>query len=386
LATQSGAQQYAGYHAVDLASTVPLAAGDAVYVVLHITGGGAYPMAVDGRYAGYNSDSTANPGESYYSYDGATWTDLTTQDATANACIKMLTGRPTGVPGESTVNLKASGKATGVNFGNHSLYLGLFDFGTTSSKVEGGFTRVSQKTTFTGTATFGWSSGTIKTADRGTGTYLNRDINYTTDGTFTVTAPDGTYKVSLLLGDQKSAHDDVSVAIEGSTLETDIDTLKGELVWKTYTVEVSDGQLNFRLRDAGGGTDPYAAIAAMKVLLSEASQSTPAAQSASLAALNGSSLESLAAAALSMPEQQASAGSLSTAAPAASVQGPAEQPSAVRLDVAATAFPINSVFKRVADQKGARGSTIATVSQSVAALQPYTLAWRDLADQAFATY
>ena len=51
-----------------------------------------YPQTFDYRVAGYDSASTANPGESYYSFDGTSWTDLTTYDPTANFSIKALTG------------------------------------------------------------------------------------------------------------------------------------------------------------------------------------------------------------------------------------------------------------------------------------------------------
>jgi len=385
LATQSGTAEYAGYHAIDLASDVSLISGDAVYVALHITGGGAYPMAVDARYSGYNSDSTASPGQSYYSYDGVTWTDLTRVDATANVCIKMLTRGASTPSGELKATLKAGGKATGFDFGNQSLYLGLFDFGTTSSKVEGGYSRVSQKTTFTGSNAFGWSSGTIKTADRTTGSYLNRDVNYTTDGTFTVAAPDGTYTVSLLLGDQKAARDSVCVAIEGVTLDTGINTLKGELVWKTYTVDVSDHELTIRLWDAGG-SDAYASIAAVKILAVGASQSARSVRAVD-ASLQTATVGSLVAA-TSLPARTTAVSAMASTAPAASVATPAEPSPAVRLELASVAFPVDAVFPRGTEQKTVRGPTLPTASEPEpdSALESETLAWKDLADLAFASF
>lgn len=90
LATVSGTQTYAGYHTVDMASVVSLYAGNDFYVSLHILHGGDYPMAVDYRYVGYSSASSASAGQSYYSYNGTTWTDLTTWESTANFCIKAL--------------------------------------------------------------------------------------------------------------------------------------------------------------------------------------------------------------------------------------------------------------------------------------------------------
>jgi C1A family cysteine protease len=90
MGTVSGTQRYAGYHTVDLASVVSLYAGNDFYVSLRITNGGDYPMAVDYRCSGYDSASSAAAGQSYYSYNGTTWTDLTTWNSTANYCIKAL--------------------------------------------------------------------------------------------------------------------------------------------------------------------------------------------------------------------------------------------------------------------------------------------------------
>ncbi|MEB3339278.1 Ser-Thr-rich GPI-anchored membrane family protein [Okeania sp.] len=90
LAETRGNAAYAGYHTVDLNSLVNLTAGEDFYIYLQIENGGNYPQAIDQK--SYNSpDSTAKKGESYYSNDGKTWTDLTTWDSTANFSIKALT-------------------------------------------------------------------------------------------------------------------------------------------------------------------------------------------------------------------------------------------------------------------------------------------------------
>ena len=91
LASTTGTETYAGYHTIDLPTAVSLAAGSDFYVCLNITGGGAYPLASDYAVAGYDSACTASPGQSYYSFNGSHWTDLTTVDPTANFCINALT-------------------------------------------------------------------------------------------------------------------------------------------------------------------------------------------------------------------------------------------------------------------------------------------------------
>jgi hypothetical protein len=90
LASTSGSETYAGYHTIDLPSSVALTAGSNFYVYVGITGGGSYMMATDYAASGYDSASTASPGQSYYSFDGNSWTDVTTWNATANFCIKAL--------------------------------------------------------------------------------------------------------------------------------------------------------------------------------------------------------------------------------------------------------------------------------------------------------
>ena len=95
LASTSGTIVYAGSHTVDLPAPVPLSLGESFYVYVDITNGGTYPQTFDYRVSGYDSASTAGPGESYYSFDGTTWTDLTTWNATADFSVKALTGSAT---------------------------------------------------------------------------------------------------------------------------------------------------------------------------------------------------------------------------------------------------------------------------------------------------
>jgi C1A family cysteine protease len=108
LASKSGTIDKWGFHVVDLDQLVSLAANDdfAVYVYLdggYFDAGTTYYQAVDYAYPDYTSTSTASPGESLYSVDGSSWTDLTTLDPTANFCIKAYmidVAEP--IPGDAT--------------------------------------------------------------------------------------------------------------------------------------------------------------------------------------------------------------------------------------------------------------------------------------------
>ena len=114
-----------------------------------------------------------------------------------------------------------------------------FDFGTASSPLASGYTRVTAATPYSAATGFGWLAGTIADYDRGTGTDLTRYFNYTADGTFAVDLPNGTYSVALSLGDVAHLHDQQGVYLEGVQVDT-VDTASGEVATRTYTVTVAD--------------------------------------------------------------------------------------------------------------------------------------------------
>ena len=90
LATVDGTSAYQGYHVVNLPSLVTLSAGESFVVYLGIANGGSYMQAIDYSYPGYCT-STAGPGQSFYSFDGATWGDLQTFDTTASFAVNAYT-------------------------------------------------------------------------------------------------------------------------------------------------------------------------------------------------------------------------------------------------------------------------------------------------------
>jgi hypothetical protein len=135
-----------------------------------------------------------------------------------------------------------------------------FDFGTATSPVEPSYTQVSHTTVFNAALGYGWQSGTIDSRDRGTGTNLTRDFNFSTDGTFAANVPNGTYTATIIMGDTTTAntHDQMGLSFEGTQVDN-ITVSGGVTTTRTYTVNVTDGQLNMRIRDLGG-IDPYAVI------------------------------------------------------------------------------------------------------------------------------
>ncbi len=94
LASTSGTLVNSGYHTISLPSPVELTEGDDFAIVVKFaTAGYVYPVPIEEEYPNYASGATANPGESYISSSGTTFTDITTHSGfeTANVCIKGLT-------------------------------------------------------------------------------------------------------------------------------------------------------------------------------------------------------------------------------------------------------------------------------------------------------
>lgn len=106
---QTGMEPYAGYHTIELHSAVALRRGERFSVVVRLTNPAyAYPMALEFCLLPYEKEKPeylGAGGESYYSADGVTWTDVTALSAkgwnltggllahayTTNVCLKAFT-------------------------------------------------------------------------------------------------------------------------------------------------------------------------------------------------------------------------------------------------------------------------------------------------------
>jgi fibronectin type 3 domain-containing protein len=138
----------------------------------------------------------------------------------------------------------------------------LFDFGTSSSPVEAGYTRVTSSDRYDADG-YGWLSGTVLSVNRGTGSALARDLNFSNDATFAVDLADGVYDVTVVMGDTVFLHDQMGVFLEDQQFDT-ISTMGGQIETRTYTVRVSDGQLTLRMQDLGG-SDANAVINGLEI-------------------------------------------------------------------------------------------------------------------------
>ncbi|MEM7126668.1 MAG: putative Ig domain-containing protein [Chloroflexota bacterium] len=137
-----------------------------------------------------------------------------------------------------------------------------FDFGTDTSPVENGWTQV---TPATNSGVVSWSGATVDSRDRGTGggvNDINRDFVFGSGvTTLNLNIGNGTWQVTMNMGDLTHAHDNMIVKAEGETINSDIDNAVGEFVYvgrgtsggpQSFDVVVNDGLLNIELSDGGG--------------------------------------------------------------------------------------------------------------------------------------
>ena len=143
---------------------------------------------------------------------------------------------------QEITQLASEDMATGTDF-----YGARFDFGTTTSAVESGFSAATDAS-YDAAQGHGWLSGAdgIVAIDGGHTSPLQTDAVQLRDGTFMVDVPSGTYDVIVHLGSVASDHDQTDLFLQGAHRET-VSTAAGEILTKTYRVVVPDGQLSLRL-------------------------------------------------------------------------------------------------------------------------------------------
>ena len=91
----SGTFDYAGYQTVKFRpQQIPRGAYFAP-IIRFTTTGYSYPIPVEKPIWGYSSRATASSGQSYISYDGYNWSDITNQMYNTNVCVKAFT-KPSG--------------------------------------------------------------------------------------------------------------------------------------------------------------------------------------------------------------------------------------------------------------------------------------------------
>ena len=215
-----------------------------------------------------------------------------TGEATVPATVTITAGQSTspvftitGVDdaisdGTQTVTITASVATGGYSDGNQILDVtddeappaGFFiDFGTDSSPVASGYTRVTSAEWTTSLA--------IGDTDRALGSDLERDFVWLQDGSYTlsgVTA--GTYDVTVYIGDvdpSKPARDDNDVYLQGILVDEALDTPVGTVLARTYSGITVDGSGTLTLRLVGlSGNTTATIVAGMDVVVAGQSLKT----------------------------------------------------------------------------------------------------------------
>lgn len=124
-----------------------------------------------------------------------------------------------------------------------------FDFGTTTSAVQPGYTRVSPSTLYTAATGYGWGKTGVDSRDRGaTGTgsgeeSLERDFCLVNAGNaFYVDIPNGKYRISMLVGDS-TAKSGITVRADGIPIVPSMGAGAGK--WSRVSVLYESGKEAF---------------------------------------------------------------------------------------------------------------------------------------------
>ena len=143
-----------------------------------------------------------------------------------------------------------------------------YDFGTASSPLASGYTRVTESTAFT-SGGYGWTDTSgLESRDRAAvSDALKRDfvLHSSAARTFKVDLPNGTYVVTVTMGDNDFAHDNMVVKANGTTVLGDVDTAAAAYSVKTFSLATSTGSLALEFSDAGGA-DPTWVVNAVSIV------------------------------------------------------------------------------------------------------------------------
>ncbi len=143
-----------------------------------------------------------------------------------------------------------------------------FDFGTSSSPLASGYTRVTETSAFS-SGGFGWTDTSgLESRDRSAvSDALKRDLvlHSSAARTFKVDLPNGTYATTVTMGDNDFAHDNMVVKANGTTVLGDVDTAAGSYSVNTFNMYISGGSLTLEFSDAGG-SDPTWVVNAVSIV------------------------------------------------------------------------------------------------------------------------
>ena len=102
----SGTMDYAGYYTVQLNKFVTLLKNQKFSIVVRVNSPNeSAPITIEYPMMDYSSKATASPGQSYISFNGVSWEDMTNVIPNANVCLKAFT---TNIGADVSIITKAS--------------------------------------------------------------------------------------------------------------------------------------------------------------------------------------------------------------------------------------------------------------------------------------
>src|SRR5262249_17926298 len=135
------------------------------------------------------------------------------------------------------------------------------DFGTATSPVAAGYTRMALAA-YNPTTGYGWGSPPgLSAYNKTTSNALTRDGHTGTNSTFKVDVANGIYQVTATLGHPTALRDKVDVLAEGILEAAGVTTAAGQFRQVTFQVGVNDGQLSLQFIDRGGKEPKFLAPA-----------------------------------------------------------------------------------------------------------------------------
>jgi fibronectin type 3 domain-containing protein len=223
----------------------------------------AQPQPFVGQQVAFNDHSTNGPGD--WAWAGLTASGLLS-DHEPSVTWWSPGARPVGLRAENCLGWSELTTKSVVINDDVRPRLWAFDFGTDTSPVAAGFTKV-VATPYSPALGYGWQAGLVTGRERPTGDALVRDFVFTQNATFAVDVPNRTYDAVLWMGDTARAHDQMAVYLEGDQVDL-VATDAGQAVLRVYRVTVADGQLNVRIADLGGA-DPNAVINGLEIFAAD---------------------------------------------------------------------------------------------------------------------
>jgi hypothetical protein len=144
-----------------------------------------------------------------------------------------------------------------------------FDFGTPTSQVAAGYSKVTPESVYSQQTGHGWLPGNqpVNAVARGAGGVLEHDANLSRGATFRVDVPNDFYAVEALVGDTVP-HDPMTIAVEGGALAELQPPPLGTWTTLSKTIRVEDGHIDVTLITSprpNSDADPDALINALVI-------------------------------------------------------------------------------------------------------------------------